>query len=412
MRYRRLCDASTFCGAGRSSQRSADTTRRPYHVRVRRRSAPCRNVTVMLGRRSALARRRGRSAPRPDSSRPAGPAARPGQVAVAARASRHGVRSGEVTTDSAVLWARSSGRGRMSVRLESNGRLLRAAARPLGRRPHRPHGAGPARRARARPTVRRHHLVHRRRRRPRARPERVSFSTAPIHAAPHLARVVGRHLRPGLGHQPGARRADGVRARCTDTRPDFFVHCGDTIYADGPIAESVDEPDGHVWRNVVTDGGRARSPRRWTEFRGRHRYTCIDDNVGALVRRRADRSRSGTTTRRCNNWYPGQVRDDDRYTEQRLRRARRAGRAGPGRSTMPMPIAPSSTAAATASRRRGSTARSRAARTSTCSCLDMRTYRGPNDTDRRSSRRTRILGAEQARLADPRGDAARARPGR
>ena len=38
----------------------------------------------------------------------------------------HGARSGEVTTDSAVLWARSSGPGRMSVLLESNGRVLRS----------------------------------------------------------------------------------------------------------------------------------------------------------------------------------------------------------------------------------------------------------------------------------------------
>src|SRR5262245_33163139 len=42
----------------------------------------------------------------------------------------HGARSGEVTTDSVVLWARSSDPGRMSVRLESNGRLLRTIRGP------------------------------------------------------------------------------------------------------------------------------------------------------------------------------------------------------------------------------------------------------------------------------------------
>src|SRR6478735_4722004 len=36
-----------------------------------------------------------------------------------------GVRSGEVTTSSAVLWGRASGDGRLSVRLSSNGRVLR-----------------------------------------------------------------------------------------------------------------------------------------------------------------------------------------------------------------------------------------------------------------------------------------------
>jgi alkaline phosphatase D len=36
-----------------------------------------------------------------------------------------------------------------------------------------------------------------------------------------------------------------------DTRPDFFIHCGDTIYADIEIPESVVEDSGEVWRNVV-----------------------------------------------------------------------------------------------------------------------------------------------------------------
>lgn len=33
------------------------------------------------------------------------------------------------------------------------------------------------------------------------------------------------------------------------TKPGFFIHSGDTIYADGPIAASVTEKDGQVWRN-------------------------------------------------------------------------------------------------------------------------------------------------------------------
>jgi alkaline phosphatase D len=34
--------------------------------------------------------------------------------------------------------------------------------------------------------------------------------------------------------------------------PDFFIHSGDTVYADGPLQEVVDLPDGSVWRNLVT----------------------------------------------------------------------------------------------------------------------------------------------------------------
>ena len=36
------------------------------------------------------------------------------------------------------------------------------------------------------------------------------------------------------------------------TQPDFFIHCGDTIYADGPIAESVTAENGQLWHNIVT----------------------------------------------------------------------------------------------------------------------------------------------------------------
>ena len=33
---------------------------------------------------------------------------------------------------------------------------------------------------------------------------------------------------------------------------DFFIHCGDTVYADGPIQPEVRLPDGSLWRNLVT----------------------------------------------------------------------------------------------------------------------------------------------------------------
>ena len=33
--------------------------------------------------------------------------------------------------------------------------------------------------------------------------------------------------------------------------PDFFIHCGDTIYADGPLQAEIKASDGSVWRNHV-----------------------------------------------------------------------------------------------------------------------------------------------------------------
>ena len=54
----------------------------------------------------------------------------------------------------------------------------------------------------------------------------------------------------GINEELGGMR--GYRAM-HNTRPDFFIHSGDTIYADGPIAETVVEKDGQVWRNLVTE---------------------------------------------------------------------------------------------------------------------------------------------------------------
>jgi alkaline phosphatase D len=62
------------------------------------------------------------------------------------------------------------------------------------------------------------------------------------------------------------------------TRPDFFIHCGDTIYADGPIQEAVTAENGQVWRNIVTPEV-AKVAETLTEFRGRYKYNLLDENV-------------------------------------------------------------------------------------------------------------------------------------
>jgi alkaline phosphatase D len=38
-----------------------------------------------------------------------------------------------------------------------------------------------------------------------------------------------------------------------DNRPDFFIHSGDSIYADCPIESETKLPNGEVWRNIVTE---------------------------------------------------------------------------------------------------------------------------------------------------------------
>ena len=64
--------------------------------------------------------------------------------------------------------------------------------------------------------------------------------------------------------------------------PDFFLHSGDTIYADGPIQAQVKLADGTLWNNVVTDEV-SKVAETLNEFRGRYRYNLMDANVRRMA---------------------------------------------------------------------------------------------------------------------------------
>jgi alkaline phosphatase D len=95
-------------------------------------------------------------------------------------------------------------------------------------------------------------------------------------------------------------------------RPDFFIHSGDTIYADDPLEERVALPDGTVWRNIVTEE-KSKVAETLEEFRGNHRYNLMDDN---LRRFNADVPvfAQWDDHETLNNWYPGEILDDPQYT--------------------------------------------------------------------------------------------------
>jgi alkaline phosphatase D len=64
-------------------------------------------------------------------------------------------------------------------------------------------------------------------------------------------------------------------------RPDFFLHSGDTIYADGLIPSEVKLADGKVWKNV-TIPEKAKVAETLDEFRAAHKYNFLDENVRAF----------------------------------------------------------------------------------------------------------------------------------
>ena len=64
-------------------------------------------------------------------------------------------------------------------------------------------------------------------------------------------------------------------------RPDFLLHSGDTVYADGPIKGEVTLPDGKIWKNVTTPE-KSKVAETLDEFRAAHKYNFMDEHLRAF----------------------------------------------------------------------------------------------------------------------------------
>jgi len=93
--------------------------------------------------------------------------------------------------------------------------------------------------------------------------------------------------------------------------PHFFIHSGDTIYADNPLQAEVRLADGGVWKNLVTPE-KAKVAESLDEFRGNHRYNLMDANVRRFNAEVPSFVQWDDHETR-NNWYPGQRHTDERY---------------------------------------------------------------------------------------------------
>jgi alkaline phosphatase D len=81
----------------------------------------------------------------------------------------------------------------------------------------------------------------------------------------------GYGINPDVG---GMTIYETMRAR----QPDFFIHSGDTIYADGPVPAQQTCEEGKIWRNLVTEE-KSKVAETLAEFRGHHRYNFLDENL-------------------------------------------------------------------------------------------------------------------------------------
>ncbi|RYX93568.1 MAG: alkaline phosphatase [Comamonadaceae bacterium] len=78
----------------------------------------------------------------------------------------------------------------------------------------------------------------------------------------------------GFGINPeagGLRMFETMRQRDLD----FFVHLGDTVYADHPLQHRVDDERGRTWNNIVTPA-KTRVAESIDDYRGNYRYNWLD----------------------------------------------------------------------------------------------------------------------------------------
>jgi len=127
----------------------------------------------------------------------------------------------------------------------------------------------------------------------------------------------------GFGINPswgGLQCYAGLRA----VEPDFFLHSGDMIYADGPIPAAFTLADGKVWKNL-SNPRVARVAQELDDFRARFAYNLQDVHVRALAAE-VPILAQWDDHETHNNWWPGQQVDDNRYTQRDASRLAAYGR--------------------------------------------------------------------------------------
>ncbi|AUH35209.1 alkaline phosphatase D family protein [Paracoccus tegillarcae] len=166
---------------------------------------------------------------------------------------------------------------------------------------------------------------------------------------------------------------EGMRTYATMAahQPDFFIHSGDTIYADGPITDEV-EIEGGVWRNTTLIDEVRKVAETLEEFRGRWKYNQMDQHVQAMSAM-VPTLFQWDDHEVVNNWSPGKdLTGDDRYTEKSVPLlTARAARAF--HEMTPISFAPTEPGRVYRKIAYGPLL--------DIFFLDLRSYRGPNSTD-------------------------------
>jgi len=226
------------------------------------------------------------------------------------------VASGDVTSDSAVVWSRGERASRMRVEYDVDPAFPNPKAGPGANATAEGDFTAKSMLAGLPAGTRVHYRV--RFSDPTAEGEwsTGSFKTAPVEAADLRFAWSGDTAGQGWGidaARGGMRTYESLRK----FQPDFFIHSGDMVYADGILEPEVKLDDGTVWKNVVTPE-KSKVAETLNAFRGAYRYNLLDAHLRrfyAEVPLLVQWDDHEVT----NNWFPNEsLADDTRYTEKSL----------------------------------------------------------------------------------------------
>jgi alkaline phosphatase D len=264
------------------------------------------------GRRALL---RGSLAASATLSLPAMSCAAPSQAVSGRPQADWGVQAGDVTTSSGLVWVRSDRRARMLVETSATESFRHARRWPGPVLGEGTDFTGMTAVSALPPGEQIHYRVtlsdpddpQR-----KSKPVYGTFRTAPESRRENVRFLWSGDLAgQGWGINPD-RGGFPIFEEMRRLHPHFFLNSGDTIYADAPIEAKVELPDGKVWRNVTTEE-KSKVAETLAEFRGNFRYNLLDEKLRRF-QSQVPSIAQWDDHEVLNNWYPGEILDDDRYT--------------------------------------------------------------------------------------------------
>lgn len=231
----------------------------------------------------------------------------------------HGIATGEVNSSGALVWARSDLPATMIVETAATDSFDNARTHRGPQLTPESDGTGRLRIAGLEAGQRVHYRVTLEGE-DGATSEPLSgvFTTAPVGASDIHFQWGGDVVGQGWGINPdlGGIPIFGVMA---DRDPQFFIHSGDAIYADNPVADTQEQVDGNTYRSM-TAPAKEQVAQTVEQFRGNYAYNLTDDNYrrfNAAVPQLVQWDDHEVV----NNWFPGEDltgQDREGYTEMNV----------------------------------------------------------------------------------------------